>query len=113
MSYFLINKHTGAVEKTFPETRTVTNKDKTTSIVALPAPTAIGNVIFVQAATEAEVPAAFAVATKAAKNADLTRQRAARYVKESDPLFFKYQRGEIPESQWLAACHQIQPVFLC
>lgn len=34
--------------------------------------------------------------------------RAAAYVAESDPLFFKWQRGEATEAQWLAKIEEIK-----
>ena len=38
----------------------------------------------------------------------VTAARAAAYVKESDPLFFKYQRGEVLKEDWLAKVAEIK-----
>lgn len=38
----------------------------------------------------------------------VTAARAAAYVKESDPLFFKYQRGEVHKEDWLAKVAEIK-----
>lgn len=38
----------------------------------------------------------------------VTAARAAAYVKESDPLFFKYQRGEVLKEEWLAKVAEIK-----
>lgn len=38
----------------------------------------------------------------------VTAARAAAYVKESDPLFFKYQRGEVLKEDWLAKVDEIK-----
>lgn len=38
----------------------------------------------------------------------VTAARAAAYVKESDPLFFKYQRGEVHKEDWLAKVEEIK-----
>lgn len=38
----------------------------------------------------------------------VTAARAAAYVKESDPLFFKYQRGEVLKEDWLAKVTEIK-----
>jgi len=35
------------------------------------------------------------------KNKTAKQNRSNSYLKESDPLFFKYQRGEITEQVWL------------
>jgi len=35
-------------------------------------------------------------------------QRAAAYVKEADPLFFKSQRGEATREEWLAKVQEIK-----
>lgn len=35
-------------------------------------------------------------------------QRRAAYVAEADPLFFKYQRGEATEAEWLAKVAEIK-----
>lgn len=38
----------------------------------------------------------------------VTAARAAAYVKESDPLFFKYQRGEAFKEDWMAKVAEIK-----
>lgn len=38
----------------------------------------------------------------------VTSARAAAYVKESDPLFFRYQRGEVLKEDWLAKAAEIK-----
>lgn len=38
----------------------------------------------------------------------VTAARAAAYVKESDPLFLKYQRGEVLKEDWLAKAAEIK-----
>lgn len=38
----------------------------------------------------------------------VTAARGAAYVKESDPLFFKYQRGEAFQEDWLAKVAEIK-----
>jgi len=36
------------------------------------------------------------------------QQRAAAYVSEADPLFFKYQAGEVTKEEWLAKREEIR-----
>ena len=36
------------------------------------------------------------------------RNRAAAYAQEADPLFFKYQRGEATEQEWLDKIEEIR-----
>lgn len=38
----------------------------------------------------------------------VTAARAAAYVKESDPLYFKYQRGEVLKEDWMAKVAEIK-----
>jgi hypothetical protein len=37
--------------------------------------------------------------------------RAERYRQESDPLFFKYQRGEATKEEWLAKVAEIKDIY--
>ena len=37
--------------------------------------------------------------------------RATAYAQEADPLFFKWQRGEIAEQEWLDAVEAIRARF--
>ena len=36
------------------------------------------------------------------------QQRAAAYTSEADPLFFKYQRGEVTKEEWEAKVEEIR-----
>ena len=42
------------------------------------------------------------------KNSVAKQNRSNAYTKESDPLFFKYQRGEITEQEWLDKIEEIK-----
>ena len=42
------------------------------------------------------------------KNSVAKQNRSNAYIKESDPLFFKYQRGEITENEWLNKIKEIK-----
>jgi len=39
---------------------------------------------------------------------DISPLRHAAYIAESDPLFFKWQRGEVEKDEWLAAVEDIK-----
>ena len=52
--------------------------------------------------TEPAAPTAEALA------AAVTKKREAAYRAESDPLFFKYQRGEVTEQVWLDKVAEIR-----
>lgn len=41
-------------------------------------------------------------------NAEAVAMRAHAYREESDPLFFKYQRGEATKEEWLASIEDIK-----
>ena len=41
----------------------------------------------------------------------LRRQRQSAYTKESDPLFMKWQRGEIAKEHWIAKVAEIKARF--
>jgi hypothetical protein len=47
-------------------------------------------------------------ANQAAAELDLKTKRAAAYQQESDPLFFKAQRGEATMDEWLAKVAEIK-----
>lgn len=40
-----------------------------------------------------------------------TENRAKAYKEESDPLFFKYQRGEVTEQEWLDKVAEIKAKY--
>jgi len=44
-------------------------------------------------------------------NESATRSRAVAYMTEADPLFFKYQRGEVTEQEWLDKITEIKNRF--
>ena len=48
---------------------------------------------------------------KHAYNAEQSKKRHAAYVAESDPIFFKSQRGEATQQQWLDAIALIDSRF--
>ena len=53
---------------------------------------------------------AAAVETKASQM-QAQANRAAAYTLESDPVFFKYQRGEALETEWIAKVDEIRARF--
>lgn len=63
---------------------------------------------------EAEIAAresAWAGGANARQNEEATRSRKAAYTDESDPIFFKYQRGEATEQEWLDKITEIRARF--
>lgn len=42
------------------------------------------------------------------QNIYISKQRHAAYIKESDPLFFKYQRGDGTQQEWLDKIAEIK-----
>jgi hypothetical protein len=58
--------------------------------------------------TEAEIAAALPLAERAQQEAIAQEQRAAAYRAESDPLFFKAQRGEATMEEWQARVAEIR-----
>jgi hypothetical protein len=46
------------------------------------------------------------------KAEDLRKEKQYTYQKESDPLFFKYQRGEATEQEWLDKVAEIKARYL-
>lgn len=61
--------------------------------------------------TEAEVNAEIAVLEAALPNKIAAENRAAAYKAEADPLFFKAQRGEATQQEWLDKVAEIQQRF--
>lgn len=47
----------------------------------------------------------------AAKIENAEKQRSEAYRNESDPLFFKWQRGEATEQEWLDKVNEIKQRF--
>lgn len=45
------------------------------------------------------------------KNDSIKYSRSQAYLKESDPLFFKYQAGEITKEEWLEKRQEIRERF--
>lgn len=52
--------------------------------------------------------AAWAAGTIERNNVIATNNRKVAYISEADPLFFKYQRGEITEQEWLDKVAEIK-----
>lgn len=52
--------------------------------------------------------AAWAAAATERANAQAEQNRKAAYQVEADPLFFKYQRGEATEQEWLDKIAEIK-----
>jgi hypothetical protein len=48
---------------------------------------------------------------KAQKNAEANMNRHSAYAAESDPLFFKFQRGEATQQEWLDKVAEIKTRF--
>lgn len=44
-------------------------------------------------------------------NAEAKKNRELDYKKHSDPLFFKWQRGECDQSEWLGKIEEIKNKF--
>jgi len=45
------------------------------------------------------------------KNLEIDKKRIQAYREESDPLFFKVQRGEIEELEWINKIQEIKQRF--
>jgi hypothetical protein len=58
--------------------------------------------------TNAEIEAEFDRLTALEPVKIIQAKRQAAYIAESDPLFFKSQRNEIPASEWLAKVEEIK-----
>lgn len=54
---------------------------------------------------------AYFLGQKTQFNADQKKKRHAAYIAESDPIFFKSQRGEATQQQWLDAIAAIDARF--
>jgi hypothetical protein len=61
--------------------------------------------------TEDEVNAEIAVLQAALPNKIAAENRAAAYKLEADPLFFKAQRGEATQQEWLDKVEEIKQRF--
>jgi hypothetical protein len=58
--------------------------------------------------TEAEITAEVARLTALEPNAQAKSNRRAAYQAEADPLFFKSQRGEVTQQEWLDKVAEIE-----
>jgi hypothetical protein len=58
--------------------------------------------------TKAELDALWESTKATLQNKEAERQRAAAYVAESDPLFFKAQRGEATMEEWQSKVAEIK-----
>jgi hypothetical protein len=58
--------------------------------------------------TKAELDVLWESTKATLQNKEAERQRAAAYVAESDPLFFKAQRGEATMEEWQAKVAEIK-----
>lgn len=58
--------------------------------------------------TKAELDALWESTQVTVQNQQAERQRAAAYVAEADPLFFKAQRGEATMEEWQAKVAEIK-----
>jgi len=58
--------------------------------------------------TEAELQAAYDAAVPLAQRKEAEANRSAAYAAEADPLFFKYQAGEVTKEEWLAKREEIR-----
>ena len=61
--------------------------------------------------TESELQAAYDAAVPAAQRKEAENNRASAYRSEADPLFFKAQRGESTNDEWLAKIEEIKARF--
>jgi hypothetical protein len=58
--------------------------------------------------TKSELDAMWESTKATLQNKEAERQRAAAYVAESDPLFFKAQRGEATREEWQSKVAEIK-----
>lgn len=58
--------------------------------------------------TDKEIKDAWKEISVEIKNENMSRLRAKAYREESDPLFFKYQRGEASKEDWLGLIKEIK-----
>lgn len=61
--------------------------------------------------TQSELDAAWPAVQQAQAQAAVDAQRQSAYAAESDPLYFKWQRGEGTEQAWLDKIAEIQARF--
>lgn len=61
--------------------------------------------------SQADLDAAWPAVQQAQAQAAVDAQRHAAYAAESDPLYFKWQRGEGTEQAWLDKIAEIQALF--
>lgn len=61
--------------------------------------------------TDAEIDAEVARLTALEPTRIATQNRRAAYIAEADPLFFKAQRGEATQEEWLAKIEEIKERF--
>jgi len=57
---------------------------------------------------QAKVDAAAVIVAQEQALASAQRNRASAYTAEADPLFFKYQAGEVTKKEWLAKREEIR-----
>jgi len=57
---------------------------------------------------QAKVDAAAVIVAQEQALASAQRSRASAYTAEADPLFFKYQAGEVTKKEWLAKREEIR-----
>ena len=60
---------------------------------------------------QAKVDAAAVVVAQEQALATAERNRSAAYQQEADPLFFKYQAGEVDKADWIAKREEIRQRF--
>ena len=58
--------------------------------------------------TQAELDAAWPQVNYANQCANVEAARLAAYEKQSDPLYFKWQRGDATEAEWRAAVAKVK-----
>lgn len=56
--------------------------------------------------TDEEIAAAIAESIPTLEQQQLARSKA--YTKETDPIFFKWQRGEVTEQEWLDKVEEVK-----
>lgn len=61
--------------------------------------------------TEAEIEAELARLIAEQPRKIAKQQRSSAYTTEADPLFFKYQAGEVTKEEWLAKREEIRARF--
>ena len=58
--------------------------------------------------TQAELDALWSTTQIAVANKQADQKRHTDYIAEADPLFFKYQRGEVSKEEWEAKVTEIK-----